>query len=318
VCTFVVGTNAPPPFVDHIIATVPFLLRALRFYLSPPPPKKTQYLEMANLAQGWINHLRRQARKCVATSSNSCCTQLTLFYSDQPPPTDTREAAAPSAPAREPPPRASSNDKADDAARRGPSDPAPSRDPDPEDASPARKRLKSPTNSVKAGDRTRSPSPNRRSKQKSTTVDESTADFPARRTKGRLWNEGDPIPTRNAAPAQPAPAPQQQPRQSRRRDNKVSNLSAEEEDPSVNMMIGQPETRPISQEQLVAEVKGIYAGLVMCVAFSFVLSLSCCLRCPADRLSTIIGSSPSASRLIAHRVRKMIQTPNSTTNNGKH
>lgn len=25
----------------------------------------------------------------------------------------------------------------------------------------------------------------------------------------------------------------------------------------------QPETRPISQEQLVAEVKGIYAGLVM-------------------------------------------------------
>ncbi|EFQ32695.1 uncharacterized protein GLRG_07839 [Colletotrichum graminicola M1.001] len=28
-------------------------------------------------------------------------------------------------------------------------------------------------------------------------------------------------------------------------------------------MIKQPETRPISQEQLVAEVKGIYAGLVM-------------------------------------------------------
>lgn len=31
----------------------------------------------------------------------------------------------------------------------------------------------------------------------------------------------------------------------------------------MNKMIGQPETRPISQEQLVAEVKGIYAGLVM-------------------------------------------------------
>lgn len=29
------------------------------------------------------------------------------------------------------------------------------------------------------------------------------------------------------------------------------------------MLIKQPETRPISQEQLVAEVKGIYAGLVM-------------------------------------------------------
>ncbi|KAK5991255.1 EST/SMG-like 1-like protein [Cladobotryum mycophilum] len=35
------------------------------------------------------------------------------------------------------------------------------------------------------------------------------------------------------------------------------------EDPSVMQMIRQPDTRPISQEQLVAEVKGIYAGLVM-------------------------------------------------------
>lgn len=35
------------------------------------------------------------------------------------------------------------------------------------------------------------------------------------------------------------------------------------EHPSVSQMILQPETRPISQEQLVAEVKGIYAGLVM-------------------------------------------------------
>lgn len=47
----------------------------------------------------------------------------------------------------------------------------------------------------------------------------------------------------------------------------------EEEDPSVNKMIGQPETRPISQEQLVAEVKGIYAGLVMCVSPSLMLRL---------------------------------------------
>ncbi|KAJ6439121.1 telomerase-binding protein EST1A [Purpureocillium lavendulum] len=36
-----------------------------------------------------------------------------------------------------------------------------------------------------------------------------------------------------------------------------------EEPPSVTEMIRQPETRPISPEQLVAEVKGIYAGLVM-------------------------------------------------------
>lgn len=37
--------------------------------------------------------------------------------------------------------------------------------------------------------------------------------------------------------------------------------SAEEEPPT--KLIKQPETRPISQDQLVAEVKGIYAGLVM-------------------------------------------------------
>jgi len=36
-------------------------------------------------------------------------------------------------------------------------------------------------------------------------------------------------------------------------------------------LVLQPETRPISQEQLVAEVKGIYAGLIMveakCIEF---------------------------------------------------
>ncbi|EEU43683.1 uncharacterized protein NECHADRAFT_45375, partial [Fusarium vanettenii 77-13-4] len=35
------------------------------------------------------------------------------------------------------------------------------------------------------------------------------------------------------------------------------------DDDSTSAMIPQPETRPISQDQLVAEVKGIYAGLVM-------------------------------------------------------
>lgn len=37
----------------------------------------------------------------------------------------------------------------------------------------------------------------------------------------------------------------------------------EEYGPSVTHMIQQPQTQPISQEQLVAEVKGIYAGVVM-------------------------------------------------------
>lgn len=239
-----------------------------------------------------------------------CFAQLT-FRSDQAPPTDT---AAPAPSQRDQPQQRPGDDRPDDVALREPPEAVPSGDPGPEDAPPARKRLKSPTNSVKAGDRTRSPSPNRRSKSKQTTAaaDEATADFPARpapRTKGRIWNEGDPIPTRSPASAQPAP--QQHPRPSRRRDNNkaISNLQTEEEDPSVNTMIGQPETRPISQEQLVAEVKGIYAGLVMCVTFCSVLCLSCCLRSSADRLSTTTGSSPNASRSIALRVRKTIQIP---------
>jgi hypothetical protein len=227
--------------------------------------------------------------------SSSC------LYSDQAAPTDTRgagaEAGAPSTSASEQLHQVPSNDKAEDAAPRGPPEPAPGGDPGPEDTSPARKRLKSPTNSVDAGDRTRSPSPSRRSIPKHTTARESMGDFPARRTTGRLWNEGDPIPTRLSLPAQPAP--QQHPRQSRRRDHRVSHRSAEEEALFATRMIVQPDCVPISQEQLVAEVKGIYAGLVMCVTSSSVLRLSLCLRCPADPLLTTTGSSPDASRRTA-------------------
>lgn len=246
-----------------------------------------------------------------------CCAQLTLrFCSDQAAPTDTRETAAPSPSAKDQSRQGPSNDKGDDVALRVPSEPAPSGDQGPEDSSPARKRLKSPTTSVNA-DRTRSPSPNRRSKTKhNTPADGPTTDFPARptaRTKGRLWNEGDPIPTRNQAAAQPAP--QQHPRQSRRRQ--ASNQTVEEEDPSVNKMIGQPETRPISQEQLVAEVKGIYAGLVMYVTSCLVPRMSRALRCPTDRLLITSGSNPNASRLTVRKARKMIQVLSLTTNNGR-
>lgn len=64
--------------------------------------------------------------------------------------------------------------------------------------------------------------------------------------------------------------PQQAARPSRRhKEHKPALQQNEEEDPEVEHMIKQPETRPISQEQLVAEVKGIYAGLVMYVIDRF-------------------------------------------------
>lgn len=74
--------------------------------------------------------------------------------------------------------------------------------------------------------------------------------------KGRqLWNPDDDPPAarrtskqRDGAGGAAAPARSFEPR------------SAEGES---TQMLKQPETRPISQEQLVAEVKGIYAGLVM-------------------------------------------------------
>lgn len=52
-----------------------------------------------------------------------------------------------------------------------------------------------------------------------------------------------------------------QPQSSTRTPRRVP--SFKEDDRSVLVMIRQPDTQPISQEQLIAEVKGIYAGLVM-------------------------------------------------------
>ncbi|KAK2021895.1 hypothetical protein LX32DRAFT_645989 [Colletotrichum zoysiae] len=72
---------------------------------------------------------------------------------------------------------------------------------------------------------------------------------------GRLW-------TPDEATSQPRKAETGRPR-----DREATTSSRTFDHPLVEdnteVMIKQPETRPISQEQLVAEVKGIYAGLVM-------------------------------------------------------
>ncbi|KAJ4386336.1 hypothetical protein N0V93_009230 [Gnomoniopsis smithogilvyi] len=130
-------------------------------------------------------------------------------------------------------------------------------------AEPARKRLKSPTTSVNEGDG--------QTRETTSRVDESTSDFPARpsaKAKGRLWTEGEPPLPRNTTASQAAqkhhlPRSAARRQQAARSREQPQPQEEEEEDPSVSVMIKQPETRPISQEQLVAEVKGIYAGLVM-------------------------------------------------------
>ncbi|CAN8100461.1 unnamed protein product [Discula destructiva] len=129
---------------------------------------------------------------------------------------------------------------------------------------PAAKRLKSPAASLKADD------DDERSHHTPARLDECTPDAytrPAAKAKGRLWAEGEPALLRKSGTANAAqPTPKHTTRARRQQGGSrpvASQQAAEDEDPSVHVMIKQPDTRPISQEQLVAEVKGIYAGLVM-------------------------------------------------------
>lgn len=120
------------------------------------------------------------------------------------------------------------------------------------------KRRKSPVTSPSKQSRPQSNSPPRRSRarpQQSTNLPD--PDFLRRGPQqGKLWNpEEDPTssPYRTKQNAPKPPKTSVPPRR----------VDAPEEDSETLRLIKQPETRPISQEQLVAEVKGIYAGLMM-------------------------------------------------------
>lgn len=79
------------------------------------------------------------------------------------------------------------------------------------------------------------------------------SDFNRLPATGKLWSADDDIIRPSALRNKPMP-----------RTKRVESRPRMEEPEHVNEeLIKQPETRPISQEQLVAEVKGIYAGLVM-------------------------------------------------------
>ena len=150
-----------------------------------------------------------------------------------------------------------------------------------EDSPEARPR-KSPTPSVKReGSRDRSVSPPKRSKARGTpAAEEGWADFDrGSYQKGRLWSPDED----GAAAPRPRPydrsnvASYQRQRVLSPSQPKSSSSSSSSShrppqppppppppaDAQPTPLIKQPETRPISQEQLIAEVKGIYAGLVM-------------------------------------------------------
>ncbi|WAO85605.1 EST1-DNA-bind domain-containing protein [Fusarium falciforme] len=93
---------------------------------------------------------------------------------------------------------------------------------------------------------------------------------PHKNTSGRqLWTEQDGIPSKAPHQTRAVPIPSQRPTPSNQNSNNNPITAPHSppqpgtEDDNTSVMIPQPETRPISQDQLVAEVKGIYAGLVM-------------------------------------------------------
>ncbi|KAK4659940.1 hypothetical protein QC762_114730 [Podospora pseudocomata] len=137
-------------------------------------------------------------------------------------------------------------------------------DPDSGAPGPDRPSRRSTPDSKSQPSRSRSPSPPKKSKAR-LEPDRVDRRPPA---KGTLWTpDADltasqrPYDKSNVASrvsfTPTSKPPHRQPRTSTSR----SSTQVEENDPTE--LIKQPETRPISQDQLVAEVKGIYAGLVM-------------------------------------------------------
>ncbi|KAF5537286.1 Telomerase-binding EST1A [Fusarium mexicanum] len=92
---------------------------------------------------------------------------------------------------------------------------------------------------------------------------------PHQNTSGRqLWTSDDGVQQKSQGPGRavslgsPRQGPTKANRPTQTATQQVTRPSSNDDD-STSKMMRQPETRPISQDQLVAEVKGIYAGLVM-------------------------------------------------------
>ncbi|KAK6206238.1 hypothetical protein QIS74_13657 [Colletotrichum tabaci] len=242
------------------------------------------------LTKGFTNHLRareQERRRKTWTKCPVCGDELRAesrddvqqHYKDNhavgqdsnPPPTaqnlsDQIDEVWKSIRLRPPPPRAD---------QPPPSDPIPSATPssvDPGPSTPApepeRQRTPNKTSSSKTPHRKnkdeRTVAPKRSRARESSHHAARSTDNEFRREptqqKGKLWTPTDdnPLPRRADAkrPGDASDSP--------RAPASVRSFEPRSSEPdNTEVMIKEPETRPISQEQLVAEVKGIYAGLVM-------------------------------------------------------
>ncbi|RYP92272.1 hypothetical protein DL770_001585 [Monosporascus sp. CRB-9-2] len=96
--------------------------------------------------------------------------------------------------------------------------------------------------------------------------DSSRAAVPAKtqeRPSWRLWSADGPISAAHAAQRQTSTRSKSSVAQAKVPVSQAEAEPADGDSKTTMRSIEQPETRPISQEQLIAEVKGIYAGLVM-------------------------------------------------------
>ncbi|KAI2637880.1 hypothetical protein GGS26DRAFT_588249 [Hypomontagnella submonticulosa] len=117
------------------------------------------------------------------------------------------------------------------------------------------KRRKSPESSLQA--QPRSPGPARRSRARAVSTTANDPEFRRTTQLGKLWSPDDGL-----SPSSPRPKLSSGQMRSAGQSRSRQDAAVDDESESTKL-IKQPETRPISQEQLIAEVKGIYAGLVM-------------------------------------------------------
>ncbi|KAB5515608.1 hypothetical protein GE09DRAFT_1208678 [Coniochaeta sp. 2T2.1] len=123
--------------------------------------------------------------------------------------------------------------------------------------------FKSPASSLKReGSRSLSPEKRSRARPTPTSTPGVPQDVDAVKrphAKGTLWTP-DSEPQRRRPPDKANIAPSSSKHQPARHQESAYGPPGED---TTSRLIKQPETKPISQEQLVAEVKGIYAGLIM-------------------------------------------------------
>ncbi|EEU41004.1 uncharacterized protein NECHADRAFT_66648 [Fusarium vanettenii 77-13-4] len=200
---------------------------------------------MDNIADKWVGYLRNRDRQDKGGGPNSfSCPECNLEVGNSLESWQNHVASDPEHQQRWPTEQEVSNNIA------------------PDDTREAKRRSPPPANPQPPS----SPPNNRSRARNDPRIDQGR---PHKNTSGRqLWNSEDGIPPKTPQSQGGRAVPLASQRQ--QTSNQSNPITAPQSSPqpgqdedNTSVMIPQPETRPISQDQLVAEVKGIYAGLVM-------------------------------------------------------